>query len=248
VSKNASTGASRSRRQQENSANISNDNVVQLDDLARFRAIAARIRDVAESGCLRRLVFALRDAPLMCMEPHIVRLGRSLEMSQNDADAIADLHTRSRQVAYRGLYGDAYLDHGLFSVSRATWRARFEDFDPTADLILAAMDGGDPVGLAYASFRLNPQVGLLIDNLHVAPERKGGGLGTALLAEVARWLIEEHASAPLHLEVYAPNAAALGFYERKGGVEVARYAEVVPGGRQVDTVRYRWERPSTLLS
>jgi len=181
------------------------------------------------------------------MKPHIVRLGRFQEMSRNDADAIADLHTRSRQVAYRGLYGGAHLDHELFDVSRATWRKRFEDFDPTADLILAAIDGGEPVGLAYASFRLNPEVGLLIDNLHVAPERKGGGLGTALMAEVARWLIDEHAGAPLHLEVYAPNADALVFYERKGGVEVARYAEVVPGGRRVDTVRYRWERPDALL-
>lgn len=164
-----------------------------------------------------------------------------------DAEAIADLHTRSRQIAYRGLYADAYLDHELLDVSRATWRARFETFDPATDLILAAMDNDEPVALAYASFRLNPRVGLLIDNLHVAPERKGGGLGTALLAEVARWLVTEHDGAPLHLEVYAQNEAALTFYIRKRGVEVARYAEIVPGGREVDTVRYRWERPAALL-
>lgn len=177
------------------------------------------------------------------MEPHIVRLGPS----QNDADAIADLHTRSRQIAYRGLYGDAYLDRELFDASRAVWRERFATFDPATDLILAAMDGDAPIGLAYASFRINPQVGLLLDNLHVAPERKGGGLGTALLASVALWLIEEHPGAPLHLEVYAPNAAALGFYVRKGGVETARYREIAPGGRKVDVVRYRWERPRDLL-
>ena len=105
------------------------------------------------------------------MEPHIVRLGPS----QNDADAIADLHTRSRQIAYRGLYGDAYLDRELFDAARAVWRERFATFDPSTDLILAAMDGDTPIGLAYASFRINPQVGLLLDNLHVAPERKGGG-------------------------------------------------------------------------
>ncbi len=181
------------------------------------------------------------------MDPHIARLGRASGPSRNDADAIADLHTRSRQIAYRGLYGDAFLEHELFDVSRATWWARFEAFDPATDLILAAMDGETPVGLAYASFRLNPEVGCLLDNLHVAPERKGGGLGSALLAETARWLIEDHGGAPLHLEVYAPNAAALDFYVRKGGVEVARYAEVVPGGREVDTVRYRWADPTALL-
>lgn len=182
------------------------------------------------------------------MEPHIVRLGHAPGTSQSDADAIADLHTRSRQVAYRGLYSDAHLDQELFNVSRATWRRRFETFDPATDLILAAMDADEPVGLAYASFRINPEVGLLLDNLHVAPERKGGGLGTALLAQVAQWLIAEHDAAPLHLEVYAPNQAALGFYIRKGGVETARYRETAPGGREVDVVRYRWERPQDLLA
>lgn len=129
----------------------------------------------------------------MGVKPHILRLGHASRPSRNDADALADLHTRSRQVAYRGLYGDAYLDHALSDVSRASWRARFEDFDPVRDLILAAMEDGGPiglapVGLAYASFRLKPEVGALLDNLHVAPERKGGGLGRALLAETARWL------------------------------------------------------------
>jgi ribosomal protein S18 acetylase RimI-like enzyme len=179
----------------------------------------------------------------MGVRPDIIRLGTS----RNDADAIADLHTRSRQSAYRGLYGDAYLDHDLFDVSRATWRTRFEHFDPAHDLILAAMDGGAPIGLAYASFRLNPRIGALLDNLHVAPERKGGGLGTRLLAETARWLVDEHAGPPLHLEVYAPNAAALAFYERLGGVETTRYAEEVPGGRVVEVARYRWTNPADLI-
>lgn len=177
------------------------------------------------------------------MEPVLVRLGAS----RNEADAIADLHTRSRQVAYRGLYGDAYLDDELFHVSRVVWRRRFQDFDPANDLILAAMGDGAPVGLAYASFRLKPEVGALLDNLHVAPERKGGGLGSALLSGVARWLVDEHGGAPLNLEVYAPNAAALGFYERKGGVEAARHAEEVPGGREVEVVRYQWARPADLI-
>ena len=178
------------------------------------------------------------------MEPHIVRLGAS----RNEADAIADLHTRSRQFAYRGLYGDHYLDHELPQRSRTVWRERFEAFDPRNDLILAAVMRDQPVGLAYASFRLNPAVGALLDNLHVAPERKGSGLGSALLAEVARWLVEDHGGAALHLEVYAANQAALDFYLRKGGVEAARYRETAPGGREVDVVRYRWARPGDLLA
>lgn len=176
------------------------------------------------------------------MTARIARLGAS----PGDAHAIADLHTRSRQVAYRGLYGDHYLDHQLPAISRAVWRERFETYAPDADLILAAMEDAGPVALAYASFRLNPEVGLLVDNLHVAPERKGEGLGSRLLSEVARWLCDEHKGAPLHLEVYAPNAAALGFYERKGGVEVARFREKAPGGLEVEVVRYRWTHPTVL--
>nr|WP_295110751.1 GNAT family N-acetyltransferase [uncultured Caulobacter sp.] len=182
------------------------------------------------------------------MEPHIARLGLASETSRNDADAIADLHTRSRQIAYRGLYGDAFLEHELFDVSRATWRARFETFDPATDLILAAREGAEPVALAYASFRINPQVGCLLDNLHVAPERKGGGLGTRLLAATARWLIEDHAGAPLYLEVYAANAAAIAFYRRKGGALDTVYQETVPGGGEVEVLRFRWTNPAVLLA
>lgn len=170
-----------------------------------------------------------------------------LETSLADADALADLHTRSRQDAYRGLYGDHYLDHELPALSRAIWRERFRTYTAREDLILAVMDDADPIALAYASFRVNPRVGPLVDNLHVAPERKGRGLGSHLLTEVARWLCEEHAGAPLHLEVYAPNADALGFYRRKGGVEVARYRETPPGGLEVDVVRLQWTRPQDLL-
>lgn len=177
------------------------------------------------------------------MSARITRLGAWL----SDADAIADLHTRSRQIAYRGLYGDDYLDHQLPAISRAVWRDRFETYASGADLILAAMEDAGPIALAYASFRLNPEVGLLVDNLHVAPERKGEGLGSRLLSEVARWLCDEHAGSPLHLEVYAPNAAALGFYERKGGVEVARYRETPPGGHEVEVARFRWSRPRDLI-
>lgn len=178
------------------------------------------------------------------MTARIIRLGTLLR----DADAIADLHTRSRQHAYRGLYGDHYLDHQLPDISRAIWRERFRSYAPTTDLILAAMDDTVPVALAYASFRVNPAVGLLVDNLHVAPERKGAGLGSRLLAEVALWLRDEHASAPLHLEVYAPNTDALGFYTRKGGVQFAHYRETPPGGREVEVVRFRWSRPEDLLA
>jgi GNAT superfamily N-acetyltransferase len=109
------------------------------------------------------------------------------------------------------------------------------------------MEASGPIALAYASFRVNPEVGLLVDNLHVAPERKGEGLGSRLLSEVARWLCAAHEGAPLHLEVYAPNADALGFYARKGGVEVARYRETPPGGHEVDVARLRWSRPEDLI-
>jgi len=177
------------------------------------------------------------------MATQIIRLGTLL----SDADALADLHTRSRQDAYRGLYGDHYLDHQLPEQSRTVWRERFRSYSPSTDLILAAVEASGPVALAYASFRINPGVGLLVDNLHVAPERKGQGLGARLLAEVARWLANEHAGAPLHLESYAPNASALAFYIHRGGVEVARYRETPPGGHEVDVVRFRWERPETLI-
>ena len=54
-----------------------------------------------------------------------------------------------------------------------------------------------------------------INNLHALPERKGLGVGTALLDAAAHWARAIGACA-MHLKVLETNAAAVGFYESRG--------------------------------
>jgi ribosomal protein S18 acetylase RimI-like enzyme len=86
----------------------------------------------------------------------------------------------------------------------------------------------------------------LLDNLHVRPECKGGGIGRRLIGAGASWLTDRSPDAPLQLYVWAANHAARGFYDRRGAKEVERFEEEVPGGGTAPIVRMRWERARQL--
>lgn len=116
----------------------------------------------------------------------------------DDAPALARIHLSARAAA-----GDAfppavrpdddYLPHLLADVL------------PHAEVWIARCDGA-PAGLLVLD-------GDLLDDLYVAPEAQGHGVGTALLAHARRRRPDG-----LRLWVFASNAAARAFYVRRGFV------------------------------
>lgn len=83
---------------------------------------------------------------------------------------------------------------------------------------LLAWRDAEPVGLAlffpdYSSWRGRP--GMYVQDLFVAPECRGMGLGDALLAEVAR-CSKASGGAYVRLSVDRTNAAARRYYARAG--------------------------------
>jgi GNAT superfamily N-acetyltransferase len=84
--------------------------------------------------------------------------------------------------------------------------------------VTAVLTGEPPVGLALVTLRPNVwydgPVGLL-DELYVAPDRRGRGLGSALLA-AAEDVVRRRGGSVLEINVDGDDVDARRFYERHG--------------------------------
>jgi GNAT superfamily N-acetyltransferase len=170
-------------------------------------------------------------------------------MHAGDADAIAALHAASWRSAYRDVFTDHYLDHEADAERREVWRARLGGDAPGGDWgIVAEDDTGRLLGFAYVMPGHDPTWGDYIDNLHVAPGLKGGGIGRRLMQAVAQQLLASGSQRPLYLWVLDANTAARRFYERLGAEVRDRQLSDPLGGRQHPVWRCVWRHPSTLLN
>ncbi len=134
-----------------------------------------------------------------------------------DADTVAALHATSWRSAYRGILADDYLDHGVDADRQAVWRERLQGPDAAPAFGIVAEDPtGQMMGFAYVMLDHDPEWGTLVDNLHVHPDAKGGGIGRQLLRAVVRGLGPEHRQQPLFLWVLDANEPAKRFYARLG--------------------------------
>ena len=91
--------------------------------------------------------------------------------------------------------------------------------------------------LGFATCLLAGRDEPLLDSLHVLPEARGRGVGSALLARVA---CELEPRASLVVKVVEENVRTRGLYERLG----ARYVGTAPAGWAPEFVReaeYRWD-------
>lgn len=87
---------------------------------------------------------------------------------------------------------------------------------------LLATDGATETGFALVTLRpaiwFDGPVGTL-DELYVVPDRRGGGIGTAMITE-ARALLRARGCPELHINVDEVDADARRFYERHGFVNI----------------------------
>jgi GNAT superfamily N-acetyltransferase len=158
----------------------------------------------------------------------------------NDALAIARVHVRSWQAAYRGLMPDEYLDQ-LRAEDRA---ARYElaNVDPGKPYTIVVVCDAAIVGFASTMpARDNDLTGYgELCALYVDPEYLGRGIGVVLVAAARGWLMESGFERAV-LWVLAGNTRAERFYRNDGWVADGTRRTDIVWGVTVEELRYRRE-------
>jgi len=151
-----------------------------------------------------------------------------------DLDAVASLHALSQRTTYRTMLppgGTVDIDEDR---SRATWRARLAS-PGTRRLLLAESSTADIWGFGLITAEPPPWAAL--NALHVRPNLRGLGVGSALLkallAAARGW-----GRTGVHLSVLAENHQARGFYLHHGWTLAGEGSDHVIAGHPVDTLRY----------
>ena len=164
----------------------------------------------------------------------------------NDWEAIAQLHTKSWQISYRGILSDQYLDHDIIEERRKVWKERYEN--PAGNMhVILAYDGEELCGLNGLFANHDEQWGTLLDNLHVLPRWRGLGIGAELLIKGAEWSYQRDPKAMYYLWVFEGNMGARGFYERMGGEHTETSLYQNQDGGQAKVMRFVWRDVKGLI-
>jgi ribosomal protein S18 acetylase RimI-like enzyme len=171
----------------------------------------------------------------------------------SDVANVARIHADSWRRHYRGAYSDRYLDGDLDLDRSKVWSERITHSGDRR-FTLVAEHRQSLIGFAHAVLDADPLWGSLVDNLHVRRQEQGRGVGTRLLAETARLVLERRPRSAMHLWVLAQNTAAQAFYRARGGVLGDREFAQPPRGDPLNLagrplrMRVAWRDPSALLS
>jgi ribosomal protein S18 acetylase RimI-like enzyme len=164
----------------------------------------------------------------------------------NEAEAIANLHAQSWQVAYKGILSDAFLKDEVLENRLKVWKSRFDNPQKN-EFICVAVEEKMLKGFVCLYGNDDEQWGSLIDNLHVLPTLKGRGIGQKLMQKAAKWVSKNYPNAGLYLWVYEDNHAARRFYEKMGGENVEAQMYENADGSTSKIFRYAWENISTFI-
>lgn len=156
-----------------------------------------------------------------------------------DAPAIALIHVRTWQHAYRGIVPQAFLD-GMDVARRALAWARQLSDPANPEFVVVAEDGGALIGFASGGPPRNPELPFAgeLYAIYLLPERQGSGVGRALF----RAVVDHHLAngvTSMYLWVLADNAPARRFYERMGGVAGDENTFEL-GGAPLREIAYGW--------
>jgi RimJ/RimL family protein N-acetyltransferase len=158
----------------------------------------------------------------------------------DDAEAIAGVHARSWQAAYRGIVADAFLDELSDEVWVERWRTLFTEPDRGARTMVSVEDG-EVTGFARVGPVRDPDPPgpewEEVYAIYLDPASWGSGVGSALMAALLDTVAEGVPG--VSLWVFRDNARARAFYERHGFEADGMAQAITIDGQDLPEVRYR---------
>jgi GNAT superfamily N-acetyltransferase len=173
-----------------------------------------------------------------------------------DEEALAHVHVRSWQTAYRGILPDEFLAQMSVEGRVERWRERIAS-PGKGEFSFIAMVAGETSGPRIVGFSGGgPERqgfvrgdGIRYDGevyaIYLLPEWRGKGIGRALIAASAQALIEAGLQSTA-IWVLQDNASARRFYEALGGILVGE-KPITIGQTTLPEVAYGWPRTRGLL-
>ncbi len=167
--------------------------------------------------------------------------------NKSDYKSIAALHAKSWQQNNRGILDDNYLDNLVQEERLKVWTERFQN-PADNQHIITGKDKEKLCGFTCLYGGKDPKYGTYLDNLHIAKEWHGQGIGKKLMQLAAQWSQQHYPNQGLYLLVFMANTPAIGFYERIGGqrMEIKSYDLGDGTGRVGEVGLYYWEKPTEI--
>ena len=167
---------------------------------------------------------------------------RIREATPQDAEAIAGIHVRAWQTAYRGQLSDDYLDQLRVDERLDMHRSALEA-PPAEYRMWVAEDSGRPIGFAVTGKSQDADAEDRTAELfaiYLEPEQLGTGIGRALFEHAVDDL-RQRGYRTATLWVLETNARARRFYEIAGWVHDGRVTSENVDCEMRPTMRYRVE-------
>jgi GNAT superfamily N-acetyltransferase len=169
------------------------------------------------------------------------------EATEDDIESIANLHTQSWRASYGGILSDDFLDRRAHGDRLAVWQDKLSSTRSKPMFVLVAELDVRLAGFICVFPNEDTVLGSFLDNLHVAPDLTGQGIGRQLLSEAARRLLRDGSRVGLYFWVLEQNHRARQFYERAGAIAIGSAENPMPDGKRVLSMRYCWPDPATLV-
>lgn len=166
------------------------------------------------------------------------------EATVQDAEAIAEVQVASWRSTYRGLVSSYYLDSLGVADRAQQWKLRLNQ---GAGIFSVAEDSSGLFGF-LAGGAIRQQIDgydAELYAIYLLKEKQGLGAGLALVRKCAQKL-KDKGYQGMSVWILSGNSSR-GFYERLGGVLIAR-DEIEIGGELLPEVAYGWPSLDTLIN
>jgi len=167
--------------------------------------------------------------------------------TSEDFERIANLHAVSWQQNYRDTFSAEFLDSKAYADRLHVWQQRFAYFSKN-QYILLSEEEGELLGFICAFFDQDEIYGTYVDNLHVHFKAQGRGVGTRLMAALAKEIRSRNNDMGFYLWVLETNTSAISFYEHLGGTAIETIEADDIGDTTFFKVRYVWKDVIDLLT